>query len=218
MSLVDYFRILIRRGWILLLLALLAGGSAYLLSRGQTPVYTATQTVLIQPSRTDLGLAEASIRLLEPLAVYLTSNERAQDIIDSAQLDMTAGQLLGATKFDTDQFRLTIKIEVESTDQSLASQIARAWGQELVDYRDQRNRVAQREDRVDAILPDSPVIAQVAPRPTFIGAAAAILGLLIGGIIVFVLEYIESGIVRHRDDLERQLEIPVLASIPHFDA
>ncbi len=218
MSLVDYFRILIRRGWILLLLALLAGGSAYFLSRVQTPVYTATQTVLIQPSRTDLGLAEASIRLLEPLAVYLTSNERAQEIIDNLQLDMTAGQLLGATKFATDQFRLTIKIEVESTDQNLASQIARAWGQELSDYRNERNQVARREDRVEAILPDQPTIAQVAPRPTFVAAAAAILGLLIGGIIVFVLEYIESGIVRRRDDLERQLEIPVLASIPHFDA
>ncbi|MDX1992853.1 MAG: Wzz/FepE/Etk N-terminal domain-containing protein [bacterium] len=216
MSLIDYFRILIRRGWILILLALLAGGSAYLFSRGQTPIYAATQTVLIQPSRADFGLAEASLRLLEPLAVYLRSNERAQEIVDDLRLDMSAGEVLGNTNFAPDQFRLSIRIEVESTDPAVAQQIARAWGQQLVDYRNERNQLSRREDRVEALLTDQPTIGQVAPRPTLVAAAGAILGLLLGGVIVFVLEYLESGIVRRREDLERSLEIPVLASVPPY--
>jgi capsular polysaccharide biosynthesis protein len=55
------------------------------------------------------------------------------------------------------------------------------------------------------------------PRPLINAAAGAILGLLLGGIIVFVLEYLESSIVRSREDVERSLDIPVLAAIPHME-
>ena len=46
------------------------------------------------------------------------------------------------------------------------------------------------------------------------GAAIAVLGLLLGGMLVFALEYLESSVIRRRDDLERVLEMPVLASVP----
>lgn len=218
MSLFDYFRILIRRGWILLLLALITGGSAYVFSRFQPPVYAARQTVIIEPSRADFGLAEASRQLLEPLVVYLYSNERATEIINNLRLDMTSGQLLSMTRIASDQFRRSIVIEVESTDQRVAAQVARAWGEELDAYRDERNQTARREDRVEAILPDQPSVGQVAPRPALFGAAGAILGLLVAGLIIFILEYLESGIIRRREELERQMNLPVLAAIPPGDA
>lgn len=214
MSLFEYVRILIRRGWIMLLLAVLAGGSAYVFSRMQTPVYAARQTVIIEPSRADFGLAEASRQLLEPLVVYLYSNERATEIINSLRLDVTSGELLGMTRIASDQFRRSIIIEVESSDQRVAAQVARAWGEALDAYRDERNQTARREDRVEAILPDQPSVGQVAPRPTLLAAAGAVLGFLVGGVIVFVLEYLESGIVRRREDVERQLNLPLLAVIP----
>jgi capsular polysaccharide biosynthesis protein len=44
--------------------------------------------------------------------------------------------------------------------------------------------------------------------------AGAILGLLVGAIAVFVLEYMESNILHDPEDLERWLEIPIFASIP----
>jgi capsular polysaccharide biosynthesis protein len=199
----------------MLLLALIAGASAYLYSRQQTPVYEARQNVLIEPTRADLGLAEAANRLLNPLVVVVDSNQRAEEIINSLELDMTPGGLLGVTQFNPDQLRRTIQISVESTDPQLAAEVANAWGQILVSYRDERNARARREDRVEAILPDQPRIAQVAPRPLFTGAAGAIAGLLVGAVIVFVLEYLEYGVIRRREDAERVLDRPVLAAIPH---
>jgi capsular polysaccharide biosynthesis protein len=44
--------------------------------------------------------------------------------------------------------------------------------------------------------------------------AGGVLGLLLGGVIVFVLEYLESSIVRRREDIERSMDMPVLAAIP----
>ena len=35
--------------------------------------------------------------------------------------------------------------------------------------------------------------------------------------VVFVLEYVESSIVRRREDIERVLDLPVLASIPDME-
>ncbi len=214
MSITDYLRILVRRGWIMVLLALIVGGTSYLLSRQQDPVYRASQTVLIQPTRADLGLAEASVRLTEPLTVYLNSTERAQEVIDELNLDVLAGELRANTTFASDQFRLTIQIDVQSESQDLAFRAARAWGQVLVDYRTEQNQLARREDRVEALLPDQPSVGQIAPRPTFNGIAGALLGLIVGAVIVFVLEYLESGLIRRREDLERTTELPTLATIP----
>ncbi|GAB4525313.1 MAG: hypothetical protein OHK0046_41020 [Anaerolineae bacterium] len=214
MSLTEYLRILVRRGWIMILLAVVIAASAYLYSRQQTPVYRATQLVLIQPSRTDFGLTEASRLLLNSLVVYLNSRERAQEIIDELRLDMTPGQLLSNTTTNADQLRLTIQIDVDSTDPEIATQVARAWGQELVDYRNRLNQEALRADHVNADLVDFPAAGQQSPRPFILAAAGGILGLLLGGIVVFILEYLESIVVRRGDDIERAMELPVLASIP----
>lgn len=213
MKLTEYIRILVQRGWIMVLLAIIAGSSAFLISRGQTPVYRATQLVLIEPSRTDFGLAQTAGLLLDPSVVYLRSTERAEEIIADLRLDMTPGQLLSNTFIASDRLRLTIQIDVDSTDQQLAGDVARAWGQQLVDYRVELNQQARREDRVNARLVDSPSIGQQAPRPRILGAAGAILGLLVGGVIIFVLEYIENSVVRRREDVER-MEMLVMASIP----
>ena len=55
------------------------------------------------------------------------------------------------------------------------------------------------------------------PRTRINVLAGAILGLLLGGTVVFVLEYLESNIVRRKDDVERFLNLPVLAAIPADD-
>ncbi len=217
MNLIDYIRILVRRGWIMLLLALIVAASAFFVSRNQTPVYRSTQLVLIQPSRSDFGLTEASRLQLNSYAVYLDSELIAQRIIEDLRLDMTPGQLKSNVTIAPDTLRLVVRIDVRSTDGDLANDIARAWGQQLVDYRNQENQTSRREDRVNALLPDLPRYSQQSPRPMLTAVAGGIMGLIVGGVIVFVLEYLESSIVRRREDLERD-DLLVLAGVPPFDA
>ena len=222
MKLTEYMRILVRRGWIMLLLAVIAGSSAYFLSKQQDPVYRSTQVVLIQPSRTDLSLVESSRNLLESHVVYLDSEQIAGQILENLERegqpqDISPGELKSNVTIASDKFRMVIQIDVDHGDPMVANQIARAWGQVLVDYRNERNQTVRREDRVDAYLVDLPHVHQSAPKPKVMAIAGAILGLLVGGVIVFVLEYLESAIIRRREDLERVAEIPVLASIPNFE-
>ena len=217
MKLTEYVRILVRRGWIMLLLAAIAAVSAYTLSEGQTPIYRSTQLVLVQPSRTDFGLAEAASKLLEPLVVYLNSERIAGEIIEELQLDMTPGQLKGNATIVSDKFRMVIQIDIDSTDGNIANAIASAWGRKLADYRNEQNQLVRREDRVTAHPVDYPSFYQKAPKPKVMAIVGALLGFVVGGVIVFVLEYLESSIVRRREDLERIVDLPVLASIPDFE-
>ncbi|TVR23519.1 MAG: hypothetical protein EA396_03080 [Anaerolineaceae bacterium] len=214
MNLSEYFRLVTRRGWILLALALIIGATAFFISRQQTPVYRATQKVVIQPSRADLGLAEASVRLINSLVVIADSQEVAAEIIERLQLDITPGELMSNVTIAPDQLRLTIQIDVDNINPGVAQDLARAWGQWLQDYRIEQNQQAQREDRVDAVLPDLPSVGQSAPRPLFNAIAGALLGLIVGGAIVFTLEYLESAMVRRREDIERTIDLNVLAAIP----
>ncbi|HLV36411.1 MAG TPA: hypothetical protein VKY59_14895 [Spirillospora sp.] len=217
MNLMDYVNILLRRGWILVLTAVIAAASAYFLSQQQTPVYRSTQRVLMQPTRADLGLTEASKTLLGNHVAYLDSEFQAQRVIDSLRLDMTATQLKNAVTIASDPLNLTIQIDVDLPDGDLANDVAREWGNLLIQYRNEENQRARREDHITARLQDVARYELLRPRPTINTIAGAILGLLVGGVIVFVLEYLESSIVRSRDDLERSAGIPVLATIPHAE-
>lgn len=213
MSLTDYGRILLRRGWIVGLLAALAGVSALLFSHTQTPIYRATQLVLIQPSRNDLGLAEATIRLINSYVVYLNSTSIAQQVIDDLQLDMMAEALKSAATIVPDRDRLTVQIDVDLADPNVAGRVAEAWGNMLVAYRNRENQTVRQEDRINALLPDRPSIGLLRPNRTVNTLVGVLLGALVGGVIVFAMEYLESGIVRRREDVER-LEIAVLAAVP----
>ncbi len=214
MNLVDYGRILWRRGWIMVLLALIAAGSAYLFSTQLEPVYRSTVKVLIVPARFDLSLMESSRGLLNNMREYLDSTLIAARVIDNLQLDMTPDQLKSKVTIAADQLSLAIQIDVDLPDGDLANDVAREWGNMLVIYRNEQNQESRREDRIDAQLQDNPTYSLLQPRPTINALAGAVLGVLLGGIIIFVLEYLESSIVRRRDDIERTLDIPVLADIP----
>ena len=218
MNLAYFARVLIRRGWIVLLAALITAGAAYGLSKMQTPVYRASQKVLLQPARNDYGLTETLRTLLRSYVVYLNTDEQASNAIERLQLDMTPGEVRSKMTINSDPTQLIVQIDVDMEDGPLAAQIATEMGRLLVEYRTVDNRDLQREDRLDAILIDTATYGLHTPKTKINVLAGAVLGVLLGGAVVFVLEYLESNIVRSKEDVERFLELPVLAAIPADDA
>jgi capsular polysaccharide biosynthesis protein len=220
MNLIDYARILIQRGWIAVLLAVIAGSAAFLFSQMVTPVYRSTQVILLVPSRSDLGLAEAAIRLINSRRAWLDSDLRAEAIIDELQLDFTPSYLRGQTTIQANRDNLSIQIDVDlpapdaPSAAALINPIARAWGDQLIGYQEELNRETNREDRIRAQRQDEPRLAQLQPRPTIYAAIGAITGFFIGVVIILVLEYLESNVIRRRADVERSADLKVLAIVP----
>ncbi len=217
MQLQTYLKILWRRGWIMILLAVLTAAAAFgfsLIIRERAPLYKSTVKILVQPAQTDFGQAQAAKQLLGPYEAWLNSTYRAADVIDNLQLDMTPAELLSDVRIAGDLNQLVLRIEVEHPNGDVANDIAREWAGLFIQWRNQENEEVRREDRIDAEILDDPVYGIERPKIAINTAAGGILGFLIGLGIVFVLEYLESGIIRSPDDVDRVLAIPVLSAIP----
>jgi capsular polysaccharide biosynthesis protein len=218
MSINDYFRILRRWWWILLLLAALTAGSAYVFSAAQTPVNKSTAFVGVQPSRPDFGLSQSTKTLLRYYVSVIDTETFAARVIDRLQLDLAPGQLLADSTISSDDSRFVIQIDVENTNGDLANDIARAWAEEFRAWRDSENATIQREDQVEAVLLDAPHYSLARPKKKINALAGGILGLLLGGVIVFLVEYREASVIRFAEDIERSLALPVLGAIPPAEA
>jgi capsular polysaccharide biosynthesis protein len=212
LSLTEYFRILRRWGWLLVLATVLTAGAAYVFSKAQTPIYQSTVVVNLQ-GRPDLGLTQAAKTLLRSYVTVIHTETYAQKVIDALQLDQSASNLLGNVTIASDDSRFVIQIDVRDPDPDVANRIAAAWANDLVTWRNEQNAQLQITDKVQAVVVDPPKPALYRPTTKINVLAGAILGLLLGGIIVFVVEYLDAGIIRSSDDLDH-LNLAVLGAIP----
>lgn len=214
MELGDYLRILRRKGWIILLVAVLTALAAFGFSKMQTEVYKSTLNLLVRPSRTDFGQSQAAKELLKTYEAWLFSSYRAQAVIDELQLDMTAQELLGDVEVASDNFSFMVSLAVENTDPNLANDIARTWGNQLIQWQVQENDKNRQEDRITIEFRDDPQVALDRPNTRINTLAAFVFGALIGVILIFLLEWLESGVIQRSEDVERYLDIPVIGTIP----
>ncbi|HVO44209.1 MAG TPA: hypothetical protein VMT34_16385, partial [Aggregatilineales bacterium] len=193
---------------------ILTAGSAYIFSKGQTPIYRAEQKIMIKPARTDLGLQEAMRNSMNSYAARINTQLRAAEAIDALKLDMTPDQLFQKVKATASLDDLLIIIDVDLTDGEVANRVAAVYGQKFKEWRDQENASQQLADRVNAELLDAPKYVQYSPNTTVNVIAGALLGVLVGGVVVFVLEFVESNVVRSAADVERYLQLQVLGNLP----
>jgi capsular polysaccharide biosynthesis protein len=215
MELSDYFRILRQRGWLIILLMVLTAVAAFGFSKIQTPIFQSGLRLLVSPSRTDFGQAQAAKVLLTSYEQWLYSSYQAQAVINKLQLDMTAGELLSDVRVASDGNSFVITLTVENSDPNLANDIARAWGEELIMWQNQKNDKLRLEDRITIEFIDDPQAGLDRPKTMINTAAGAIFGLLLGVGLIFLLEWIDSGVMRRSEDIERYLDIPVIGMIPH---
>lgn len=215
MELGEYLAIVRRRGWLIVLMALLTAAAAFGFSKVQTPVYQSSLRLLVQPARTDFGQAQAAKQLLRGYVQWIRSSYRAAAVIDELQLDMTPEQLLGDVEVASDDSSFVIELNVENTEPNLANDIARTWGNIFVQWRIEDNATQRKEDRVDAEFIDDPRASLDRPKTRINAAAGLVFGVMLGVVLVFLLEWIESGVVRRSEDVERHLDIPVIGTIPN---
>ena len=214
MELYDYLQIARRRGWMIIVTALIATISAHAFSRLQTPIYKSSMELFIQPARADFGLSESSRKLISSYIGILYNQKSSDEIRQRLNLDYDRAYIYGSTKIAEDGARYAIQIEVRDYDGDTANRIAREWAQLFVDFRNRENNKQRREDRVDAVLGDDPKYVKDTPRTAINTAAGGILGALVGLLIVIVLETAQASVLRSNADVERKLTLPLMGAIP----
>lgn len=188
--------------------------SAFGFSKLQIPVYRASMEVSIQLARPDLSLTQSAKQLLSSYANVMWSEKRASDVIQTLGLYMDPRDLKGDVKIVADDSIMVIKIEVDNPDGELANQIANTWAQLMVQWRDEQNARQDKEDRVFAEIIDLASYRLLRPRTSVNVAAGAILGLVVGTVIILAVEWLQAGIVHDPQIIESEMGLTVIGTIP----
>jgi len=218
MEISDYLKILRKRGWIIIVTALIAAVSAYAFSKAQTPIYSATVKLSVVPARaTDWGSSNSLKDLLRNYAESIGTHTMSQKVIDRAQLDMDTSSFLGKLFVNPDSSTFTLALEARDRDPEVAMGMVDMMAQVFAEDREQWNQQQDKRDRIEVKMLDSVYnlgYQQYSPKTQVNVLAGALFGALIGVLIIFFLEWLEMDIIRSSQDVERAINVTVLGAIP----
>jgi capsular polysaccharide biosynthesis protein len=218
MEIKDYFRILRKRGWILLAVAAIAAASAFGFSKMQTPIYSASVKLSVVPARaTDWGSNNSLKDLLRNYAENIRTHTMAQIVIDRAQLDMNTTTLLSKLFVSPDSSTFTLEIEARDRDPEVVMAMADTLAKVFIQDRDQWNQQQDKRDRIEVRMLDSVYnlgYEQYSPQTRVNTLAGGLFGLLMGAIVIFFLEWLEMDTLRTAGDVERAIGVAVLGAVP----
>lgn len=215
MELSEYLRILGKRGWIILLSIVIVAASAFVFSRIQTPVYRSTVYLNVMPARMDWGLQQVVRGVMRNYAGTIASRPNAQEVINRLELDITPDQLLQKITVSPNEADLVLQINADDYDPLIARDIAQTSAEVFVEQINAYMLDQDKRDRVAVTIRDYALPGTLhKPKWKINVLAGAGFGLIVGVLIVFVLEWLASEIIRTREDIERQMDLAVLGVIP----
>jgi len=130
MELREYWLILRRWLWLVVLGTFLAAAAAFIVSRNTQPVYQSTVTLRVDPSTGRLTNEYAGLLVAEQLAGTYSQQMQMRPVMEATleelglQQQMTAGQLAGLVSVSPVRDTQLIRLSVEHTDPELAAEIA----------------------------------------------------------------------------------------------
>ena len=226
MDMLALSRMLIRRSWIPILLAVLGALAATLFALSRQPRYEATTRLrleLAQPA--DFGQTQAAKDLLasvvedirvhdmaDATAVRLGESWFSDQQIDADHLHtmLYAGDLrVGA---DSNVYEIQVKARHEEP--AIAEAISRQWSETYIDRRNKQNKLRPRRDRVEVAFRDETRSERYSPRRKLLVALGALAGIALGGLLMLTVEYLESAVFRNAEEFKRRSDLVLLGSVP----
>lgn len=215
MQLRQYARILTRRGWIIIVATLVTTVTAIVFSLVQTPIYRSTILLNVWPARLDWGLQQVIKGLMRNYAGTIGSRTTALEVVNRLQLDITPDQLREKLTVDPIEEDFVIRIDADDYDPLIARDIAQTTAEVFVENTRVYMLEQDKGERIDINIRDYALPGALhKPKPKINALAGAVFGVLIGGMIVFLLEWLEADIIRTPEDMERHAGLVVLAGIP----
>ena len=215
MDLRAYIDIIRRRGWIILVTALLAAVLAGGISLVQTKTYRATARISAVPARPDWGLGNSAKDLLRNFVNNINTHDMANQVIAAANLDMSSYDLLAKVTVSAEPDNFIIRIDAKDQDPAVAINIAQTMAQLFETERRAYYETQDKSNRIEVKLVDSVIDAPLyRPKPTMNATAGFAAGAPIGALIVLILEWLAADILATSEHVRRALGLPVLGAIP----
>ena len=181
------------------------------------PVYEASTKVFIgKEESAQEGYNNSDIQMYQKLLKTYAEAIKTRDLIDAAiktsKLDLTVGQVSSGLTVVPVADTQILQIKYQSLDPKEAEVVLKAISNEFIKI--SKELVPNGNVRViEAVeLPKNPV----SPNKKMNIAIAFLLGLMVSVGLVFLLEYLDNT-YKTKEQLENELELPVLGTIPAID-
>jgi len=218
MELRQYARILVRRLPIIMLLAAFGAGSAYAFAAGSPRLYRATAHLSVTPSTIDFFTGEAVQRLMNNYALRLRSNAFAAEFAPRVSLAARGDDVNGKVRAVAAPQEYRISVEVDDPDPARAQQIANAAAYGFVEKIRSESKSRSNQEKQDIYLevfePAGVPGAPFSPRPRRDALGGALIGAIIAGALVLLLEALDDT-VKSAAEAQGLLGLQLLGSIPN---
>jgi capsular polysaccharide biosynthesis protein len=213
-------QIIRRRLWTIVLVAVVAVGSALGFSLLQTPTYEASVMILVgQKTTGDTLPGAADVSDLQDVALTVAKAVPtvpiAETVVERLNLQSEGTKkVLVNTSAEPDPGTMFVKISYRDSDAERAQLIANTTGEVLSDRISEVSVAANSITATvwePATLPTTPI----SPDPLRNSLIALVLGIIIGVMLAFLLEY-ASDRWNSRDEMEGISGVPTLGVVPKF--
>jgi capsular polysaccharide biosynthesis protein len=217
MELWEYFEILIRWAWVIVLVTALCAAAAFGIIKLQTPRYTSLVELTVAPSRLELELSQPVVNLLRNYVSSIQSEGMARRVIERLGLrDTDASVLSRKIEAEANEAEFRLSIQVTDEDPIFAQRVAQAAAQLFVEDVQAFARRQDPLDRLNATMLNGGAQAagQTWPRKKLLAFLGVGGGLILGLLIALGLEWARVELVQTPEEVEDWLGQPVLGSIP----
>lgn len=212
----EYFAIIKKRFWIIALITIVAATVSGVISYIRyVPVYQAKTTLIVsaEPMNGTTVLTGDQIAVTQKLAVLygevITSRSVLEPVIKDLNLDMSYNQLAGQISVEPVNETQIMNLMVQDVNPKRAKDIANHIPQ-VFTKEVKRITDANKVEVIDkALLPKFPTNS----NQTMNILIAAVLGMMIGLFVIFLIEYLDNKI-KTPQDIQKHLGLPVLGVIP----
>lgn len=220
LDLKEFFCILLKKLWIVILCAAIVGTSALVYTVNfVAPQYQAKTSIYINNNSGKTGTSVSSgdlavaLRLVASYANIIKSERVLNKVVEKTGMSLTAAQLQGMVKAEpmgeTEMLMVTVTTPNPQMSADIANAIAEVAPGEITGI----------IEGSSAKIVDYAKVPSRASSPNY--TASAVLGALVGAVLVvgiLLLQMLLDGRVKHEDDITKICDIPVLGSIPQLNS
>jgi len=220
MELKYIFKLFVKWLWLIVLVPAIAGAGAYYVSVYKTvPVYEAKATMYIYNSLSDAritavyGDITSAQNAIRNYGEIIKSKSAINEALDRLNLKQySAGRFSGnISVVFSEKNSFVVGINVKDVNPKLASDMANKLSEIFVDKTDMLMKMS-----IIKILDKAEIPIYSTNDKTKKNVGVAIMaGIIFCVVIIFIVEYAESVIIKDGKDVQKYLELPILAAIPN---